>query len=705
MQPDLIEQDPVEQAVPPQEFIAFVTQSDNLAGELSEGELSEIARQVIEDHKLDKDSMSDWSEKMQKGIDLAKLTKSDKSYPFPNSANVKYPLITSAALQFNARAYPAIVPSESLVKVKTFGADPLGEKAARAERVSAHMSWQLSEQIEEWEEETDKLLVQLPIVGTMVRKVWYDPAKGRARCRVIDPGNFIVNDKVRNLSEAPRCGEEMPLYPSEIKERINSGQFVDFDYELGVSDKEASHMFVEQHCRLDLDRDDYPEPYIVTVHHETQTVVRIVADFTEAQVRYQEEARIVPMEMLAQDEFGNVAPVTQMQQQTVATGIMSIERGSYFVPYTFMPSMDGGFFGTGLGLILGDISDTINSIINMLLDAGHMAALGGGFIGSEFRIKGQSMRFRPGEWKPVAASGGDVRQSMVPLTYPGPDATLFSMLGMMIEAGKEISSTKDIMTGDTGGKTQTATTTLALIEQGMMVFTAAYKRIFRSLKREYGLIAKINAGTVSPEEYNAFHDGVDPNGQPIQFDPAADYSAADMGIQPVADPKSVTDMQTAAKAQLLMGMAETGLVDQAEAANRVLESANIADREALMPQQDPMAAQMAQFQAEMMMRTAQADLSQKMVDIDLTIEKIKREGAETMKTMAEADAALEGKRLEAMELMMKERKDDLERTLKLGLGIMASQSRNGGGGQGAQGQAGPAGIGGNAGLLVGQTMA
>ena len=142
--------------------------------------------------------------------------------------------------------------------------------------------------------------------------------------------------------------------------------------------------------------------------------------------------------------------VVVMQPVQVPERIVSIRRGSYFIPYHFLPSMDGGFWGTGLGLLLGDISESVNTIINMMLDAGHYATLGGGFIGKELRIKGGSQRMRPGEWKMVGSSGADVRQAVVPMTFPGPDGTMFQMLGMLIEAGREIASVKDVMTGDSG---------------------------------------------------------------------------------------------------------------------------------------------------------------------------------------------------------------------------------------------------------------
>lgn len=670
-----------EQAIPPEAFIAFVTEAENLASELDERKRQEISRQVIEDYDLDKESMSEWFGRMEKALDLARMVKKDKSYPFPNAANIKYPLITSAALQFNARAYPAIVASQGLVKAKVYGSDPQGQKAARGERVAAHMSYQLLNEVEEWEEDTDTLLMLLPIVGTVVRKWWYDPVQERPRCRLVRPGNFIVNSEVQNLYDAPRCSEKLPLYPSEIQTRIASGQFVDFDWIEG-EDKEGAEEFIEQHCRLDLDEDGYAEPYIATVHKETETLVKLVADFSPDDVSFdtQEVQSIVMDAVPAQDAFGQPimvqAPRPVMQE--VVTGILQIRRGSYYSAYHFMPSIDGGFWGTGLGLLLGDISESINTIINMMLDAGHMASLGGGFIGSGMRLKGGAQRFRPGEWKMPGETGGVIRDSIVPLTFPGPDGTLFNLLGLLIEAGREISSTKDVMTGDGAsvGKNASPTTTLALIEQGMMVFSAAYKRIFRGLKREYKLLGSINAQTLDPQKYNAFHDEVDAEGQPVMFDPAQEYASVGMDIQPVADPNSVTRMQEMAKADLVLNLASQGLVNPAAAAQRVLEAGSIDNTEELVPQPDPMQEQIAQFQAEMSVQMMQADYAQKMADIEDTMADIEKKKTEAIKNMAEVDADAERIRLEKIQMMLKDTRDGMAQSLKAGLARLADQSRD-----------------------------
>lgn len=686
-EPEMLE----EQRPNPAEFIQQVTSADNFADGLEESQLAEIAAQVIEDFDMDKDSMADWLQRMERGLDLANLVKQDKSYPFDGAANIKYPLVTSAALQFNARAYPAIAAPDRVVKVKVWGSDPQGQKASRAERVSEHMSWQMSAQVEEWEAETDKLLVMLPIVGTMVRKWWFDPVEGRPRCRLVEPDKFVVNDKVKNLADAPRLSEEMPLYPGEIETRIRSGAFVQFDFDRTKEDKQELETFIEQHTRLDLDEDGYEEPYIVTVHQETRKVVRIVADFGPDDVNFETET--VQETVMAQVQLPNgaVVPVPQIVPREIPTRIISIKRGSYFQDFHFLPAMDGGFHGTGLGLLLGDISDSINSIINQLIDAGHFGTLGGGFIASQgTRMKGGSMRLRPGEYKHVNANGNDLRSSIVPMPAVKPDATLFSMLGMLIDAGREIASVQDVITGDAGGRQQTATTTLALIEQGMMVFTASYKRIFRSLKGEFGLVAKMNAQTVTPEEYNAFHDEavaneqMGHNGGP-PFDPAQDYAAADMDIQPVADPRTVTKMQQAGKAQLVMQLAEMGLADRGEALNRVAEAMDIEDVEELLPKPDPMQQQMQQFS----MAAAEADVRQKMADIDLTLARIEGERAGAVKDMASVDAEKMSAQIDLIRMSLEDGRKRLEILLR-GPSRVAGTHRDG---EGAGGGGAPIGAG------------
>jgi chaperonin GroES len=677
-----------EVSLSPEEFIAGVLQADNIASLLSEQQQTDIAHDCLRDYDMDKQSMSEWYEIMKRGMDLAKLVKEKKTYPFEGAANVKYPLIASAALQFNARAYPAIVAPDGLVKTKVNGNDPMGKKAARGDRVADFMSHQLTNDMVEWEEGTDHLLLQLPIVGHMYRKVWFDPIKGRPCSRVIDPGKLIVNDRIKSLEDAPRISEELPLFPDEIESRIRAEYYVDFDYTTDEDDQEVQD-FIEQHCRIDLDEDGYAEPYVATIHVETKTLVRLTADFNQEDVKFQREMQQVPMMVPARDPMtGQVVPVETMQEQEVVSGIMSISRGAYFVDYRFWPAMDGSYHGVGLGMLLGDISDTINTIFNLLMDAGHYAALGGGFIGTDFRLKGGAQRMRPGEWRLANNTGQDIRNSIVPLTFPGPDGTLFQMLGMLIEAGREIASVKDIMTGDSQGLGANAspTTTLALIEQGMMVFTAAYKRIFRSLRKEYKLLCRINAETLDPQAYNAFLDDMDQQGQPVMHDPRQDFGAADMDIVPVADPRSVTRQQEMAKADLLMNMAGTGMANPAVAAQRVFEAANIDNVDELIPQPDPMQQAFQQEMTQLQLGMGRADLTLKAAELDEKIADIQKTRSEIAKNMNEIDARQADQRLRAVELVLSEESKRLAELIRAETQRMArAPGDNSGAGNAANG--------------------
>jgi len=620
----------------PEGFVAFVTQSANLVPDISEQMLMDIKQQVLTDYETDKASMFEWRDSAERGLELATLEKNvNRSYPFEGSANIKYPLVTSAALQFNARAYAAVVPPGAPVKVKVWGADEGGEKAARADRVAEYQSYQCHSIIKEWEEQTDDLLVQLPVTGTVVRKWWWDSVERRPACRVIQPGKFVVNDAVKTLAVAPRMTEELSLFPIEVQQRTRAGLFIEFEWDDAGNDDQAPQEFIEQHTLLDLDGDGMGEPYVVTVHVGRQEVVRVVADFEPDDVHWITEKRLVETPVAGRDAYGIAVTSTQIEQADVRTGIAAIRRRSHFVPFKFMPSLKGGFYGTGLGIVLGDISDTINSIFNIILDAAHYSSLGGGFIGSAMRIKGGAQRFKPGEWRKIETTGATVRESMVPLTFPGPDQTMFSMLGMLIDAGREIASVKDVMTGDAPRAQQTATATLALIEQGQMVFSAVYKRIFRSLEQEFQIIAKMNAKYLEPGQYSKFHDMRAANGQTAMLDPAQEFALDDMDIQPVADPRSVTKMQQAAKAQIIMDMAQRGLVDPVEATTRMAEAMSIEDIESLLPKPNPLQEQMLQIEME----TSQLQRVIQAAQVDKIVSETEENKAQAAAAMSRVDVA------------------------------------------------------------------
>ena len=588
-------------------------QSQNLAADLSEQQLGDIASRVVGEYEIDKESRSEWLDRIKAAMDLAMLVSEKKNYPFENAANVKFPLLTVAALQFNARAYPAIIKDNQVAKCQTWGRDPNGAKAARARRVSEHLSYQLLSEVPEWEGDTDKMLLILPIVGSCFRKVYYDPALKRMCSRLVTAERFVVNYYTRDLGTAPRATEEMDLYPFEIEERIRSGRYIEFTYEGmaggekeegGDEDRDAAHLFLEQHRLIDLDDDGYPEPYVVTVHHGTQKVVRVVANWTQDGIH---------------EEGGKLT---------------AIRKQDYYVPYQFLPSPDGGFYGWGFGWLLKDINETTNTTINQMLDAGHLTNVQGGLVSAAAGIKEKSIRLKMGEWR-VVNTTGPLSQAVLPITYPGPSAVLFNLLGLLVDMGKELASIKDVLSGDTP-TTAPVGTTMAMIEQGLQVFTSIYKRIHRSLKTELGLYAQWNRRTLSPEKYSAFHD------EPA--DPMADYSTEDMDILPVSDPNTVSKAQNIAKAMFLMEVSDKDMasgmpvLDRMAVYQRVFEAAQIDESEKLImppPQPNPEEEILKRIVAMLAVKDQEAEILKKHTD--------------ALKNVATAEAAEDRTQLAAMQ--------------------------------------------------------
>lgn len=537
-------------AVRPMDIIANI-RSPNLAFDLDSQTLAEIGRKVVEDYEIDLNSRKaeGWDEINEQAVKLAMQVKEIKTYPWPNAANIKYPLVTTAAIQFGSRSYAAIVDGFNVVKGKVLG-EPSDLKTARAERISTHMSYQLLEEMVEWEGDTDRMLHMLPVVGCMFRKVWFDPVAKRNRSELITPDKLVVNYWAKH--ECPRMTQVMEYYPHQITERFRGEIWreVQIGQAANVNgDEDAAHKFLEQHRLWDLDGDGYPEPYIVTVHKETSQVVRIVA-------RYDEDG--VTMK-------GKV--------------VVKITPTDYFIKYSFIPSLDGSYYDIGFGSLLNAINESINAVINQLLDAGHLSNLADGMIGEGVTLKSGKLERSPGKWHKVSSSGGSLKDNIVPFPVAAPSAVLFSLLGMLIEAAKDITNTKDILTGETQGSNQAVGTTLAAIEQGLKVYTSIYKRIHRSLKWELACLRRLNRLYLDPQAYFNFQDK---QGVVAQDD----YRADDVDVIPVSDPTVVTDMQRLGRAQYMLQFRGMGL-DDMEINKRALEAGGISDVKGLMPKTPP----------------------------------------------------------------------------------------------------------------------
>ena len=539
--------------------------SKNIAIYLEDLELERISELVFRGYEIDERSRAPWLARMRTALDLAMLVTKDKSFPFPDSANVIYPMLTSAAIQFASRAYPQIIKGNDVVKGKVIGRSS-DEKTAKAARVGKYLSYQCLEEMEEWEDQLDAALTALPILGCVFKKTYFCSVKGRNVSEYRSPENVVINYYAKSVDEAPRITDKMELYPNDIRERQLAGIFLDTDFgmpttrlnddNINEDDEDQAHIFLEQHCLLDLDKDGFKEPYIVTIHKDSKKVARITARYKGDRIK------------------------------TNAKGdVIRIIPEQYFTMYPFMKSPDGGILGMGFGSLLNAMNETVNTTINQLLDSGTIANSQTGFIGRGLSMGrgrgGSNLDFTMGEWKTVQYTGDDLRKNIFPLPVREPSGVLFNLLGFMIEAGEKITSVSEVLTGDQSIHNEPATTTLARIEQGLKVFSAIYKRVYRGMKSEYKKLFRLNYLYLNPQTYFTV---MDEEEQSVVY--LRDFDDSTIDVVPVADPAEISDTQKLLKSEVLMGMMNMGL-DNNKIIMRRLEALNIPEPKDLLSTEPP----------------------------------------------------------------------------------------------------------------------
>lgn len=510
---------------------------ENLAEKLSADELADIGWKGHDQYQTDLESRGEWEVRYKEANKLALQVPEKKNTPWEGASNVKFPLLTVACIQFQSRVYGQLVAGTNIVKMRVIGTDPTSEKIRRARRVETHMSYQILEEDDSWEEEMDRLLMALPLVGTCFKKTFYHPEKARLTSQMVLPKDLVVNYFAKSLDDASCVTHVIEKYPNEMETYFRMGLYrrvelttaqndgsdhiqAGVDQRVGITRPKSQatdpYKLLELHWFLDLDEDGYKEPYVVTILKDTYEVLRIVPRFRQAD-----------MEMKG-------------------TQILRIKPRQHFKKYSLIPSPDGSFYDLGFGGLLGPLNDSVNTLINQLIDAGTLANRQGGFLGRAARLKGGRLKFKIGEWQNVNVNGDDLRKAIVPLPVRDPSSVLFQVLGFLVDYGERLSSVSDMMVGKTPGQNTPATTAMAALEEGMKVYTSIYKRIYRSLRDEFRLRFELNREYLDPEEYYVVLD----EGREAKIF-QQDYLGDSTDIKPAADPTIVSDMQRLQRAEAL----------------------------------------------------------------------------------------------------------------------------------------------------------
>lgn len=558
-----------------------VVKSKNLAEDLSELDRTKIANLVWDEWFIDQTSRYDWEQKTAEAMKLALQVMEEKSFPWSGASNVKFPLVTIAALQYSARAYPALIPSNKIVQARVVSDDPTGQAQARADRIENYMSFQVLEEDEDWEEEMDKALISQAIVGCAFKKTYFDAVKGHNESEHVLAKDLYIPYFAKSLDSASRITQILYYSKNEILEKQRRELFSDCKFRQptvslddpimeaeqeaqGVNapsnDLSAPYELLEQHRYLDLDGDGFEEPYVVTIKKDTKELLRIVARFLSSNVTYSKDKEVI-----------------------------YIKPDQYFTKYSFIPSPDGGIYDLGFGVLLGPLNESINTILNQLVDAGTLSNTAGGFLGRGVKFRSGDNSFRPFEWKRCDSTGDDLRKGVFPLPVREPSNVLFQLLSLLIDYGNRIGMATDPMVGENPGQNTPAETSRNMLQEGQRIFSAIFKRTYRGLKEEFRKLYKLN-GIYLNSSHNYYSLITGQNAKVLQ----QDFWGEGKDVVPAADPNMVSDAQKMQQAQMILSRSDASpFYNKYQVEHNFLQAMKVQNIDAILnktapqPQPDP----------------------------------------------------------------------------------------------------------------------
>ena len=524
----------------------------NLAEDMDEQDLKEMALELIEEYKKDKVSRKEWEDAYIKGLDLLGTRYQEVSRPFKGASGVTHPLLAESVTQFQAQAYKELVPSDGPVRTQVIGLQtPATEQ--QADRVKDYMNYLLMEEMEDYTTDMDQMLFYLPLSGSTFKKVYYDALLDRPVSKFIPAEDLVVPYYASDLKDCERITHVIKMTSNEVTKKMAAGFYRDIELSDSTSTEPDSvekklnelegvkstggndylNTILEMH--VDLNLDDYADfddkakkikiPYIITIDEGSGEVLSIYRNYKPDDTTY--------------------------------------ARTEYFVHYKFLPGL--GFYGFGLTHMIGGLSQAATQSLRQLIDAGTLKNLPAGFKSRGIRVRDDDQPIQPGEFRDVDAPGGNIRDQFFNLPFTEPSPTLYNLMGFVVQAGQKFAAITDSGVGN-DTQNRAVGTTMAMMERGSRVMSGVHKRCYYAMRLEFKILARICGESLPPEyPYDVY--GGPRTIKQTDFDKRVD-------ILPVADPNimSMAQRVTLAQAQLQIAQSNPQMHNLHEAYRRVYEA-------------------------------------------------------------------------------------------------------------------------------------
>jgi hypothetical protein len=558
--PETQEEEQAEHRIP--SALKKIIDSENILEDLSEADVLDIKERVVEGYDLDKQSMDDYLDKYDKVIKLASMDDDlgDKTFPFIGASKVMLPQLAKAAIDFNSRTLPEIVNRQDVAHHKVWG-QPNALKEAKAERRSLATNYQLKKGIDGWAARMDRALLLLPVAGMYFRKKWWKD--GKIQDCLITADKMIYDHDADSFKEAPRKSHWFTIEQNDFESAVRNEYYADIESHKDKDGKDKQPKvdkpltLVESHCTLDLDKDGYCEPYIVTFCECCDTVVKVERRFAEDDI-YVDDGMVI-----------------------------SIKGEEFFTQHGFIPDLKKPAIYNGWGQLLYDTLTSLNTMMRQIIDAGTLnnTAMNSGFISSNVKTPGRSKSQRVelilGQLTKVDVGAGQSLRDMIwTPQFAGVSQSFYQVLQDLkneVDQYVTASQTMDVAAGEA------ASLYLARLMQALKVPNAIMSRVYGSFTDEFMRIDDLMKRYMDGEEYKAIINwvpevpdevmqqyemamqqwqqmggqqmGIEPPKDPIAVANASvskdDDFAEDLGVFTTADPSLGSDQERIARAEII----------------------------------------------------------------------------------------------------------------------------------------------------------
>ena len=536
----------------------------NLADYIEDSTLDSLGKELVDDFTKDIGDRRDWIQTYVDGLKLLGLKYEDRTEPWQGACGVFHPMLTESVVRFQSEGIMETFPAAGPVKTQILGKDT-PDKEEASTRVREDMNYQLTEVMQEYRPEHEKLLWNLPLAGSAFKKVYYDPSKGRQVAMFIPAEDIVVPYGASSLEASERVTHVMRKTENEVLKLQEAGFYSDVDLgdptnelddiekqkaeEMGMSAlQDERFRILEMHVDLDLKGYEHTDkdgektgialPYVVTVEKGTQKVLAIRRNWYDG------------------DELHT--------------------KRQHFVHYQYIPGF--GFYGYGLIHLIGGYAKSATMLIRQLVDAGTLSNLPGGLKSRGLRVKGDDTPIAPGEFRDVDVPSGSIRDNILPLPYKEPSQVLFALFQNIVQEGRQFASAGDMNVSDMSAQAPVGTT-LAILERTLKVMGAVQARMHYSMRQEFRLLKAIIAD-YTPEDYDY---------EPIEGSRKAKKSDYDMvAVIPVSDPNAATMAQKIVQYQAALQLAQTApqLYDLPLLHRQMIEVLGIKNAAKLVPIED-----------------------------------------------------------------------------------------------------------------------